>query len=258
MAQAVRATRRLSIDRTWPTKTRDFDHLDGAGQLAAMAALRPRVDRQPGRCGRRFSVLGSDRGDGDRHARSRLAGRGAPGDRLLRWLPDLPLPAWAGRFLALCLTPATISASLGASFLFAVADVDPDGGGDDAAVGGADDPHLLRDRRHRPGQGRSRRSTRWSSLPAISRSGWSPRLASPASACSCNRDAGRARSAGYAAIAALGIAGLYQFSSLKEACLKKCRNPVRRSCSRAGAAGRCASSGSAPSRASGASAAAGH
>jgi predicted metal-binding membrane protein len=30
---------------------------------------------------------------------------------------------------------------------------------------------------------------------------------------------------GYAAIAALGIAGLYQFSGLKDACLKKCRNP---------------------------------
>ena len=30
---------------------------------------------------------------------------------------------------------------------------------------------------------------------------------------------------GYAAVAALGIAGLYQFSGLKEACLKKCRNP---------------------------------
>ena len=35
-----------------------------------------------------------------------------------------------------------------------VADVDADGGGDDAAVGSADDPHLLRDRRHRPRQRR--------------------------------------------------------------------------------------------------------
>ena len=37
---------------------------------------------------------------------------------MLRWLPDLPMPDWAGRFLALCLTPTAVSQSLGVSFLF--------------------------------------------------------------------------------------------------------------------------------------------
>ena len=73
------------------------------GRLAALTALRPRAGGQPGRRRRHSRFLGGDRGDGDRHARKRgLPAEAAPGDALLRWLPDLPIPDWAGRFVALC------------------------------------------------------------------------------------------------------------------------------------------------------------
>ena len=47
-----------------------------------------------------------------------LPAESGPGDSLLHWLPDLPVPDWAGRFFALCLTPVATSGSLGFLFMW--------------------------------------------------------------------------------------------------------------------------------------------
>jgi predicted metal-binding membrane protein len=147
----------------------------------------------------------------------------APGDWLLRWLPDLPVPDWVGRFLALCLTPTAISASPGANFLFlwlmwtlmSVAMMLPSAApmirtyceiADTARAKGEAAVHPL-------------------ILVAGYLMVWIAASAAFAGVGVLVQSRPGAPVAGYVAIAALGIAGVYQFSSLKEACLKKCRNP---------------------------------
>ena len=152
-----------------------------------------------------------------------LPGGTAPGDALLRGLPDLPMPDWAGRFVALCLTPAAISASPAANFLFAwllwilmaIAMMLPSAAplirtyceiADTARAKGEAAVHPL-------------------VLVAGYLTVWVLAAAGFAAVSVLVQATTGAPVSGYAAIAALGIAGLYQFSSLKEACLKKCRNP---------------------------------
>ena len=93
-------------------------------------------------------------------------GESGPGAELLPSMP-LPLPAFLEQFLQL-VPDANPGQQFPCQFAALSLDVVPDGAGDDAAVGCTDDPHLLRDRRHRAGKGRtggaSAGSRRWISL----------------------------------------------------------------------------------------------
>ena len=150
-----------------------------------------------------------------------LPGESGPGDWLLHGLPDLPLPDWAGRFFALCLTPVAASGSFGFLFLWlmwtlmAVAMMLPSASpmirtyceiADTARAKGEAAVHPL-------------------ILIAGYLTVWVGASAAFAGVSVAVQARAGAPVAGYAAVAALAIAGLYQFSALKQACLKKCRNP---------------------------------
>jgi predicted metal-binding membrane protein len=140
---------------------------------------------------------------------------------LLRLLPDLPLPGWIGRFLSLCAAPAGLDAT-GGSFLLssamwmlmATAMMLPSAApmirtyceiADTAEAKGEAVVHPL-------------------VLVAGYLAVWL--VASAAFAgLSLALQRGVGSLAALAAPAALGLAGLYQFSRLKQACLDKCRNP---------------------------------
>ena len=200
-----------------------FDHLDGAARIAALAALQARtlvnlvvaVAIVVSWAALAAMAIGT--------AQVGLPAESLAGDTLLRWLPDLPIPDWAGRFLALCLTPAATSASVTASFLFmwlmwtlmAVAMMLPSAApmirtyceiADTARAKGEAAVHPL-------------------ILVAGYLMVWVVASAAFAAVSVLVQSRAGAPVIGYAAVAALGVAGLYQFSGLKEACLKKCRNP---------------------------------
>jgi predicted metal-binding membrane protein len=200
-----------------------FDHLDGPGQLAALAAMRPRaiVNVVVGAAVLMSWAAIAAMAIGT--AQFGLPAVPAPGDWLLRWLPQLPVPDRAGRFLALCLTPAAISASPVASFLFvwlmwtlmALAMMLPSAApmiriyceiADTARAKGEAAVHPL-------------------ILIAGYLMVWVGASAAFAGVSVLVQSRTGASVTDYAAVAALGIAGLYQFSGLKEACLKKCRSP---------------------------------
>ena len=181
----------------------------------AMAARRPR-DRQPGRC-RAIPW---------------------PGQRSRRWrsAPRSPAPAEAARRLVLRWLRSCRSrldagfsrlpdadngfANLGASFPWLM-DAD---GCDDAAFGSADDPHLLRSPTL-PAPRARRRYTRLVLIAGYLMVWWPPLAFAGVGVLVQSR----AGCPSPAAIAALGIAGLYQFSNFKEACLVRAaslRHPV--------------------------------
>lgn len=206
----------------------DFSHLDRAGRATAGLARHPRLTVNIAIGGGillAWFILGAM---AIRGAEGRLPGAGAPGDVVLRYLPQLPLPDFLDRFFGLCLTPAPLDAGSGAQFLaliamwflMAVAAMLPSAApmirtyceiADTARIKGEPVAHPL-------------------ALVAgylctwlVASAGFavltlivhtfasSGRLLDPVS--------------GIAAAAALLVAGLYQFSSLKQACLTKCRNP---------------------------------
>src|SRR4051812_25432796 len=198
-----------------------FDHLDGTARLAAVATLRSRVIVNLvvavavllSWTALAAMAIGT--------AQSSLPADGVAGDSLLRWLPDVPIPDWAGRFFALCLTPTAIAGSLGFLFLWlmwtlmAVAMMLPSASpmirtyceiADTARAKGEAAVHPL-------------------VLIAGYLAVWIAASAIFAGLGVLLQSRIGAPVAGYAAVAALGVAGLYQFSGLKEACLKKCRNP---------------------------------
>jgi predicted metal-binding membrane protein len=199
----------------------DFVHLDRPGQLTALAALRTRaVVNSVVAVAILLSwlaLLALSAGA----ARLAIPAEGAPGDSLLRLLPAVTLPDWAAQFLALCIGPVGLGdGALGFLLLWtmwmlmAVAMMLPSAGplirtyceiADTAEAKGEAVVHPL-------------------VLAAGYLSAWAAasllfaaitlfltNIAAPVS--------------GVAAAAALGIAGIYQFSSLKKACLEKCRNP---------------------------------
>ncbi|PSJ64160.1 DUF2182 domain-containing protein [Pseudaminobacter soli (ex Li et al. 2025)] len=162
-----------------------------------------------------------------RGAELRAPGTGAPGDFLLRMLPDLPLPGFLDRFFLLCLTPAPLgSFALEAFFaltlmwlLMSVAMMLPSAApmirtyceiADTARLKGELVVHPL-------------------ALVGGYLSVWLAASVLFAGLSLALQVAATAQPgaplAGLAGGIALGIAGLYQFSSLKQACLKKCRNP---------------------------------
>ena len=200
-----------------------FDHLDGTARIAALAALQARtlvnlvvaVAIVVSWAALAAMAIGT--------AQVGLPAESLAGDTLLRWLPDLPIPDWAGRFLALCLTPAATSASVTANFLFmwlmwtlmAVAMMLPSAA-----------PMI---RTYCEIADTARAKGEAAAHPLILVAGylmvWVVASAAFAAVSVLVQSRAGAPVIGYAAVAALGVAGLYQFSGLKEACLKKCRNP---------------------------------
>jgi len=85
----------------------DFSHLDRAGRATADIARHPRltVNIVVG-----ASILLAWSSLATMAIRGAEAWGSAPGDTLLRGLPQLPLPDFLERFFALCLSPAPLDA----------------------------------------------------------------------------------------------------------------------------------------------------
>jgi predicted metal-binding membrane protein len=206
----------------------DFSHLDRAGRATASLARSPRLTVNIAIAGSillAWFILGAM---AIRGAEGRLPDAGAPGDVVLRYLPQLPLPDFLDRFFGLCLTPAPLDAGSGAQFLaliamwflMAVATMLPSAApmirtyceiADTARIKGEPVAHPL-------------------ILAAGYLCTWlvaSAGFAMLTLAVHAFASSGRLLDpvTGFAAAAALLVAGLYQFSSLKQACLTKCRNP---------------------------------
>jgi len=204
-----------------------LDHLDPAGRAAGSISRDPRLAV--------FLALGSGvalswlllAAMALRGAELRAPGAAAPGDAVMRMLPDMPLPTFLDRFFALCLTPAQFGGfspeALGALtlmwLLMAIAMMLP------SAAPMIRTYCEIADTARRKGEPMVH--------PLILAGGYlsvwlaaSPLFAGLTLAA---QDLAAIQPGapvhGMAAGAALAIAGLYQFSSLKDSCLKKCRNP---------------------------------
>lgn len=206
----------------------DFDRLGGGGRLLGVLARRPAglvVASMAGACAvswlslaamaRRAAEIGGDA----------VAG---PGGQLFVNLPGPGLPAFLERIFELCLTPVAGGASpagefaaLGAMwFLMSLAMMLP------AAAPMVRTYCEIADTAARKGEAAVH--------PAVLAAGyllvWLVASLGFAGAAVVLRAAGAGAAgleplAGIAAAAALAVAGLYQFSPLKHACLEKCRNP---------------------------------
>ncbi|BCG94607.1 DUF2182 domain-containing protein [Mesorhizobium sp. 131-2-1] len=206
----------------------DFHHLDLAGRAAASVARNPRlavtivVGAAVVLAWLTLGVMAI------RGAEGRVAGASAPGDFMLRYLPPLPLPDFLDRLFALCLAPAPLAGAIGAQapalvlmwFLMAVAAMLPSAApmirtyceiADTARIKGEPVVH-----------------------PLILIAGYlciwlaaSALFAALTLGVHAFASSGQVLDpvVGVAGALALLIAGLYQFSGLKEACLTKCRNP---------------------------------
>lgn len=203
----------------------DFSHLDRAGRAMAGIARKPRLTVN--------AVVGASivlawlflAAMAIRGAEARV---GAPGDALLRNLPQLPLPDFVEGFFALCLSPAPLGGSIGLRalalvlmwFLMAIAAMLPSATpmirtyceiADTARIKGEPVVHplVLVAGYLSVWLGASALfSALTLSLHAFALSGETP-----------------GPLLGAAGAFALLIAGLYQFSGLKQACIEKCRNP---------------------------------
>ena len=204
----------------------DFSHLDRAGRAAAGVARSPRLAVMLTigiSVVLAWFLLGAM---AIRGAESSPVG--APGDMLLKNLPSLPLPGFLDRFFALCLAPAPLAGPAGMQapalvlmwFLMAVATMLPSAAplirtyceiADTARIKGepAVHPLVLVAGYLATWLGAS---VGFSALTlAVYAFAGSGRMLDPA--------------IDIAGAAALLVAGLYQFSGLKQACLDKCRNP---------------------------------
>ncbi|OBQ75513.1 hypothetical protein A8146_06445 [Mesorhizobium loti] len=203
----------------------DFSHLDRAGRAMADIARHPRltVNIVVG-----AGILLAWLSLASMAVRGAEARGSAPGDTLLRGLPQLPLPDFLERFFALCLSPAPLDASIGLRavaltlmwFLMAIAAMLPSAApmirtyceiADTARIKGEPVVHPLVLVAGYLGVWLAASmlfSALTLGLHAFAASGdmYDPLL-------------------GIAGALALLVAGLYQFSGLKEACLNKCRNP---------------------------------
>ena len=206
----------------------DFSHLDRAGRATAGVARNPRLTVN--------IILGASillawlllASIAIRGAESRIPGTDAPGDFMLRYLPHLPLPDFLDRFFALCLTPAPLDGTVATRalalvamwFLMAVATMLPSAApmirtyceiADTARIKGEPVVHPLVLVAGYLGTWLAAAAGFAALTLAVHAFATSGQLLDPV--------------AGLAGAAALLVAGLYQFSGLKEACLKKCRNP---------------------------------
>lgn len=206
-----------------PGQTDDFSHLDRAGRATANVARAPRTAVNLTLCTAvllAWTILAA--------MAVRGADGGTPGDVLLRELPSLPLPGFLGRFLGLCLAPAPLDNAFGPQaaalvlmwFLMAVAMMLPS-----AAP-------MIRTYCEIADTARTRHEPVVHPLVLVSGylSAWlAASIGFAAMTLVIHAFAPPARMLdpvrGIAGAGALLVAGLYQFSGLKEACLKKCRNP---------------------------------
>lgn len=205
----------------------DFSHLDRAGRATASVSRNPRLTVN--------IILGASvllawlflGTMAIRGAESRGLNIDAPGDTMLRYLPKLPLPDFFERFFTLCLAPAPLEgggAQAGALivmwFLMAVATMLPSAApmirtyceiADTARIKGESVVHPL-------------------VLVAGYLSVWlAASVVFAALTLVVHAFASSAQMLdpviGPTGAAALLVAGLYQLSGLKEACLTKCKNP---------------------------------
>jgi predicted metal-binding membrane protein len=205
----------------------DFSHLDRAGRATAELARSPRLTVTltigAGIALSWFILLAM----AVRGAESRIGGNAA-GDALLRHLPQLPLPGFLSRIFSLCLAPAPLAGSIGAQglalalmwFLMAVATMLPSAApmirtyceiADTARIKGEPVVHPL--------VLVAGYLTTWLAASVL--------FAGLTLAIYAFTASGQMLDpiVGLAGAAALLVAGLYQFSGLKQACLEKCRNP---------------------------------
>lgn len=206
----------------------DFSHLDRAGRAMATIARNPRVTANfvVGACILLAWLLLAAMAI--RGAEGRFAGVSAPGDTILRKLPQLPLPDFLERLFVLCLSPVPLDTSLGLQagglvsmwFLMAIATMLPSAApmirtyceiADTARIKGEPAVHPL-------------------VLVAGYLSVWLGASATFAALTLAAHAFGSPDGmldpfVGIAGALALLTAGLYQFSGLKEACLTKCKNP---------------------------------
>ncbi|MER9486805.1 DUF2182 domain-containing protein [Mesorhizobium sp. M0563] len=206
----------------------DFSHLDGIGRAMASVARSPRltVSVVAGMgIALAWLLLGAI---AVRGAVSRLPGTDAPGDTMLRYLPQLPLPDFLARFFALCLAPEPLHASLGAQggaltamwLLMAIATMLPSAAPMIRTYCEiADTARIKREPVAHPLVLVAGYLSVWLAVSAM--------FAALTLAVDAFASSGQMLdpAVGIAGAAALSIAGLYQFSWLKEACLEKCRNP---------------------------------
>jgi len=204
-----------------------LDNLDRAGRSIGHVARHPKVAV--------FSVVGAGvalswlliGALSVRDASGRLSDSAAPGDELLRQLPQMPLPGIVERFFAFCLSPVplpeagatTLIALAVMWFLMSIAMMLPSAA-----------PLI---RTYCEIADTARRKGEPAVHPLVLVAGYL--LVWLGAACGFagltllvhTFSGGRNFDPifGFAGAAALATAGLYQFSGLKEACLKKCRNP---------------------------------
>jgi len=210
------------------TQDNDFRHLDRAGRAAAAAARSPRLMVTAILAlAVAFSwvvlAMMAVRG-----AQAGLPGADSPGDAFLRYLPTWPLPGPFERFAALCLSPLPAGSGSGAEaaalvtmwFLMAVAAMLPSAA-----------PMI---RTYCEIADTARAKAEAVVHPLVLVAGYLCVWLAASTAFAAATLAIRHLSpqdrlldpvTGLAGAAALGIAGLYQFSGLKQACLRKCRNP---------------------------------
>lgn len=205
----------------------DFSHLDRAGRATAGLARSPRLAVtliiSAGIMLAWFILAAM----AIRGAEGRLAG-GAPGDALLKDLPRLPLPYFLDRFFALCLAPAPLAGSAGVQalalilmwFLMAVAAMLPSAAPMIRTYCEiADTARIKREPVVHPLVLVAGYLATWLAASVVFAALTLTIYAFAASGQMLDPVVG------FAGAAALAIAGLYQFSGLKQACLKKCRNP---------------------------------
>ncbi|PLP58896.1 hypothetical protein CYK37_14715 [Mesorhizobium loti] len=205
----------------------DFSHLDRAGQAVAGVGAKPRFVVVAATSGAVLLAWLLLAGMAVRGAQAGFAGTG-PGGGLLQDLPAMPLPDFLERFIALCVGPAPFPAYSGSQFaalilmwfLMAVATMLPSAApmirtyceiADTARIKGEPVVHPLI---LVVGY-----LTVWLVASAV--------FAGLTLGLQTTNPGGQTFGPVNGVIAAvlLGAAGLYQFSGLKEACLKKCRRP---------------------------------
>jgi predicted metal-binding membrane protein len=195
-----------------------FDNLDQPARLAAWVALKPRMTVNAVVLAAVLLSWATLAALAIQTARVSLPPAGTPGDSLLRLLPDLPLPAWASVFASACLSPAAAGGLLirwAMWTLMATASMLPS-----AAP-------MIRTYCEIADTAAARRQA--VAHPLVLVAGyltiWFAAALAFAAATAVFAGPVAAPASGFAASAILGLAGLYQFSGLKEACLDKCRNP---------------------------------
>ena len=195
-----------------------FDNLDQPARLAAWVALKPRTMVNTVVLAAVLLSWAALAALAIGTARFSLPPAGAPGDSLLRLLQDVPLPAWTSAFVSACMTPAAAGGILvlwAMWTLMATATMLPSAApmvrtyceiADTAAAKQEAVAHPL-------------------VLVAGYLTVWLAAALAFAAATAALSGPAAAPTSGFVAPAALAVAGLYQFSGLKQACLDKCRNP---------------------------------